>query len=165
MWKTLWSLAIYSTQIEIFLWKQSLNSLPTFETLASRQALSIRMCHLWHHGPKSNIHALWFCKGSRNVWSSWTPSPNFSFFFFFFFTFITLIMLLFLFLVAQLLRPKDLLSITSSINSHVLDRGSPLSSNPIGQVLSMVGSFYIVDLTLYMWGMLFTILLGYTGER
>lgn len=66
-WKNLWALEIPAV-LKNFMWKVSLNILPTKENLHRKHAAQDPLCPICYQESESEGHIIWSCQSSQAVW-------------------------------------------------------------------------------------------------
>lgn len=65
-WRTLWGLSV-PPKVKVFVWKASLNWLPTQCNLAAHGIPTSTLCPICKIVPKTSFHALWGCKSLKTI--------------------------------------------------------------------------------------------------
>ena len=73
-WNSIWKLNVPS-KVKHFLWRASMESLPTKDNLFSRHITPDKVCSLCEEHPEDTIHCLWLCDAVTGIW---LMDPSFS---------------------------------------------------------------------------------------
>ena len=65
-WRTLWGLAV-PPKVKVFMWKASLNWIPTQCNLAAHGIPLSTLCPICESAPETSFHALWGCKSLKSI--------------------------------------------------------------------------------------------------